>query len=411
MISILRPDRQQIGAISRLVSDVFFDGQDAEGCAEHYIGGSHYDWDVSRLVMDGDRIIHHWGVWGYSMWVESVELRVAGVGAVATDPGHLQQGWMHQAAEASFKAMAEDGYDLSMLQGPHYVKMGYGRAWNGTTYRVKYEDLPDLGLRQPYRPLLPEEVGEMDALYNQAHAHCTGAAIRPTYRNRAPQDICVYAWFNGGKLDGYVRANASDWDPKTMECSEAAGDPQQGLAVVRDLYLRGNADAPYERLIFRTLPYLHPISQQLRKGSMTVEQWFSEKSGWRVKLVNLGGALRKLVPLFERRLAHSQFASWQGELVLDAGGQRAQPAAQAVLRLDRGRVAVRAGLDRNEPAGEHVLRDSAARGNAIARFLIGSDEPDEIIRQAEMTCTGCAAPLAQVLFPNLHPMLSAWDEY
>ena len=56
--------------------------------------------------------------------------------------------------------------------------------------------------------------------------------------------------------------------------------------------------------------------------------------------------------------------------------------------------------------------DNILRGGAnIARFLIGSDEPDEIIRQAEMECAGLSRPLARVLFPNLHPMLSLWDEY
>jgi hypothetical protein len=52
------------------------------------------------------------------------------------------------------------------------------------------------------------------------------------------------------------------------------------------------------------------------------------------------------------------------------------------------------------------------RGGAdLARFLIGSDEPDEIIRQADMECLGLARSLANVLFPNLYPMMSHWDEY
>ena len=50
-------------------------------------------------------------------------------------------------------------------------------------------------------------------------------------------------------------------------------------------------------------------------------------------------------------------------------------------------------------------------GADIARFLIGSDEPDEIIRQAEMECSGLSVALARVLFPNLHPMMSQWDEF
>jgi hypothetical protein len=44
-------------------------------------------------------------------------------------------------------------------------------------------------------------------------------------------------------------------------------------------------------------------------------------------------------------------------------------------------------------------------------LLIGSDEPEEIIRQADMEVSGLALPLVRVLFPNLVPMMSHWDEY
>ncbi len=50
-------------------------------------------------------------------------------------------------------------------------------------------------------------------------------------------------------------------------------------------------------------------------------------------------------------------------------------------------------------------------GAELGRFLIGSDEPDEIIRQGELVCSGMAFPLVRVLFPNLHPMMSHGDEY
>ena len=55
----------------------------------------------------------------------------------------------------------------------------------------------------------------------------------------------------------------------------------------------------------------------------------------------------------------------------------------------------------------HVLQAGAVLG----RFLIGSDEPDEIIQQEDLTCRGEAAELVRVLFPNLRPMMSHFDEY
>ena len=45
------------------------------------------------------------------------------------------------------------GYDLSILRGRHYVKMGYARAWNYVTYRLKLEELPGGEPSKPYQPL------------------------------------------------------------------------------------------------------------------------------------------------------------------------------------------------------------------------------------------------------------------
>jgi hypothetical protein len=393
MKKILKPEAGHLRAMAHLAADAFSSGQYVDQFCENYIGNSHYDWNVARLALDGEKIIHHWGVWGYLMWVETVRLKVAGIGAVVTHPDYRQQGWMHQAAHSSFEAMRAGGYDLSILRGQHYARMGYARAWNYVTYHLKLEELPALEPRQPYQPLLPEQVGEMDALYNRTHAHFTGAAIRPTFRNRHPDDIGVFAWFGPqGQLEGYVRAMPAEDNPRVLQCLEAAGDPEQGLAVVRALFQRGD----YEKLEFFTLPHLHPLLQQLRKGACIVENRYFDVSGWRVRLINLHSALQKLVPLFEQRLSQSRFADWQGSLLLDAGEQ------QAALQIERCHVKIGPG----QPA-ENSLR----AGPEAARFLIGSDEPEEIIRQAGLACSGVAVSLAQVLFPNLHPMLSYWDEY
>lgn len=379
--------------IARLSADVFSEGKYVDQFSQNYIGNSHYDWDTSRIVMDGDKLIQHWGVWGYLMRVESVHLKVGGIGAVVTHPEYRKQGLMHRAAQSSFDAMLEDGYDLSILRGRHYAKIGYARAWNYVTYRIKLDELPRLELSKPYRPLEPERVGEMDALYNRTHAHFTGTAVRPTYRNRYPDDIGVYAWFDdGGRLDGYIRALPDEDNPKAFQCLEAAGDPIQGLAVLGEVFKNGDC----ESLACFTLPHDHPMLQYLRKGACIVENRYFDVSGWRVKVINLESALQKLTPLFEERLTTSQFAAWEGSLLLEGAGQG------TTLRIEQGRVEV------TDPGpSENILLG----GPGLGRFLIGSDEPDEIIRQADIDCRGLARPLAQVLFPNLHPMLSHWDEY
>jgi len=147
---------------------------------------------------------------------------------------------------------------------------------------------------------------------------------------------------------------------------------------------------------FFTMPKDHPILQIVRQGPCTVEDRYFFHTGWQIKVINLHSTLTKLGPLFELRLANSAFAGWTGSLHLDGGEESTS------LELAAGRISVT-----DAPAGEHTLR----AGPALGRLLIGSDDPVEIFRQEEMTCTGLAGEIAMVLFPNLHPMMSHWDEF
>jgi len=379
--------------IAKFTADIFAGGQYINEIAETYIGNCHYDWDTTRLIWDGDRLVHHWGVWGYPMRLGPVLLKVAGIGAVATVETGRKQGLMQRAALDSFQAMEKNGYDLTILRGRHYVKFGYVRAWNYVTYKLKPAEIPALEARQPYQPLTIDHIPQMDALYNRAHQAFTGPAVRPTYQKKNPDEMGVHGWFDAdGNLEGYVRAMPAEDDPKALVCLEAAGDPLQGLAILGERFKTGE----FEQLHFFTLPRQHPILQFLRRGAVIVEDRYFDITGWRVRLVNLRSTLEKIHPLLEARLQASRFAAWTGSLLLDSGQQ------QAALTVEAGRVRIT-----DATSAEHHLQ----AGPALARFLIGSDDAGEIIHQEGITCTESTLELVQVFFPNLHPMLSHWDEY
>jgi predicted N-acetyltransferase YhbS len=383
---------QDLMAIAQTLSNEFAGGQYVDEISQKYIGSCHYDWATTRLIWDGERLVHHWGVWGYPMRLGSARLKVAGIGAVVTEETYRKRGLMSMAVTDSLKAMRDNGYDLSILRGRHYVKFGYVRAWNYVTYRLKPEEIPDYNITHPYEALGPDRMDEIVALYNQGHEAFSGTAVRPTYRMLQPGEMGAYGWFDAdGKLAGYVRAVPTE-DKKTLQCLEAAGDPTQGLAVLAELFKQ----EAYETLTFFTLPRQHPILQIIRRGACIVENRYFDISGWRVRIVNLQSTLEKIRPLLEARLKRSHWSTWQGMLLLDAGEQ------QAGLEIAESRVQITAA-----DQSEHSIHG----GPAVARFLIGADEPEEIIQQAEMVCTGQAAELAAVLFPNLYPMMSHWDEY
>ena len=379
-------------AVAQITADEFANGQYVDEISQQYFATCHYDWDTTRLVLDGETLAHHWGVWSYPMRIDSAHLRVAGVGAVVTREAYRNNGLMHRAALASFEAMRTNGYDLSVLRGRHYAKYGYVRAWNYVTTRVKPDDIPHRELTTPYQALGPEHMDAIIDLYNATYAGFSGTAVRPTYRMLNTGDMGAHGWLDvDGTLAGYVRA-VPNADTKTLQCLEATGDPDQGLAVLADLFKQDE----YETLAFFTLPDQHPVLQIIRRGACTVEHQYFYHTGWQVRIVNLDSTLRKLCPLFETRLQRSQFAQWSATLLLDAGEQ------SAVLALENGTVTLS-----SDTSSDHAIH----AGPALARLLIGSDDPGEIMQQEQITTSGQAAELMRVLFPNLRPVLSHWDEY
>ena len=382
--------------ISRIISDEFAGGGALEEILQKYLGGCHYDFDTTRLIWDGNQLVHHWGVWGYSMRVGSALLKTAGIGAVVTKEDYRNRGLMASAAAHSFRAMYNLGYDLSILRGRHYHKFGYRRAWNYVTTKLDPgktppEQIPEFELKQPYSLLGRAEMDSINALYNQEYAGFSGSCVRPTFPMFQDGDMKAYGWYEYGQLAGYVRATTTE-DQTALLCLEATGDPQQGLAVLRELMHQEDC----QQLHFFTMPEQHPILQIVRLGACTVENRYFHHTGWQVRLVNLASSLEKLLPLLADRLAASHFAGWQGSLHLDAGEQK------AVLKISNGRIQIT-----DEAPGEHRVHG----GWAIARLLIGSDELGEIARQEGIRFTGEAEALVEVLFPNLHPMMSHWDEY
>jgi predicted N-acetyltransferase YhbS len=402
---------RDLPAIAGLISRTFAGGGYVDEIAREYVGNCNYDPRATRLAWDGERLVHHWGVWGYEMRLESITLRVAGIGAVATDENSRKQGLMERAARASFQAMEEAGYDLSILRGRHYVKYGYARAWNYVTYRLggsRFSEVPAAPPQVPYRALKAGDMDAITALYNRTHAGFSGTALRPTYRVMKSEGDSYHGWFDvGGSLAGFVRALPGEDAPQHFVCLEAAGDPEQCLAVLAELFRQGqpaetaNAERkPYETLSFFTLPQQHPLLQRIRCGACLVETQYFGNTGWRVRLVNLRSTLEKLL---EARLRRSHLAGWQGTLLLDAGDILPLRDQRARLAIDRGQVS----FAPEAQESEHSLHGGAA----LARLLIGSDDPAEVMRQEGMQCHGAAAELAAVLFPNLYPMLSHWDEF
>ena len=200
-----------------------------EYCRRGYIDSSHYDWDVSTLGMLGERPVTHWGIWGYLMRIGQAQVRVAGVGAVATDGEFRKRGLMEQTANRAIKACADAGYDLTLLFGipDFYHKFGYVRAWPEQTYYVQTRFLPAEKVRGRMHKISLRQRPELAELYNHHHAGLTGTAVRPTYGMHG-QKWQGYIWQS--PTTSYLIVNPA---PGSLELIEAVGNVDEILRRLR----------------------------------------------------------------------------------------------------------------------------------------------------------------------------------
>lgn len=359
-------------------------------CRDGYIGYSHYDSETSYLGIINGQVVSHFGVWDYQMRVGGTELRVGGIGLVATHGEMRKMGLMSRTAAASIAAMRDAGYDISVLFGidDMYHRFGYTRAWVENSYLTGVHDLPLQQLR--LTSIAPKHTPEVAQLSNKYNAGLTGTAVRPTFL-RCGMDGIPTAWRwreADGATAGYIMIQQNG---QRMSLVDFAGDPVEVLAATRHCASKLCCTEVY----FPCLHLMSPLARILRRGNCRVEQNMRRNGGAMARVLNLSSSLTKMAGELSARLANSIMRDWTGIFQLRGAGE------QVSLLIADGQVTVSDNVDT-----PHVL---AANDN-IVQFLLGTDTPGEIIAAGAETY-GDAAELAQALFPAQHPMLGMWDRF
>ncbi len=396
-VSLIAPQTNtHLDSLYQTLNSIWEDG--VESYQNHYLGNSHYDYEVSRIALLDGEVISHWGVWGYEMRVGTARLKTGGVGAVATKENYRKRGLMTQAGQASLRAMREAGYDLSILHGftRDYSRFGYVRAWMYTTYEVHIDDINARGQPPSFVAFDLNKNDVADALYNESHEHFTGTAVRPTYRNILMRQREVYGWSDAQGLQGYVYIEPLP-DEKVLRCTEVVGDTQIALLTLRQLARTREC----EHIRFETLPHDHPVLLHLRRGTVRVVTHYNKSYGWKdngwmARMINLRSSLGKLATDLSKRLGASVYANWQGALLLKSSEEH------VLLELDHSKVHVASAKSTG-----HVVEG----GQHLVQLLIGTEEPLEVVLAADMKLSGEAKGLIQVLFPKQYPGLSGWDQF
>jgi hypothetical protein len=365
-------------------------------CREGYVDGSHYDWAASRVGFVGERMVTHWGVWGYRMRIGRCTVRVGGIGSVATHGDFRRRGLMARTARESIAAMTAGGYDMSVLFAgvrAFYGRFGYVRAWDERRWIVAAGDLPSERAAARVRRFAPKARADLDALYNRHSVGLTGTAVRPTFRRGRLVGGEGYLWRGaGGVPAGWVVLRGS-------ECLDHAGDAEQVLRVLGRLARRRG----WREVRFAGLHDDSALCRRLRQGYCRSETHRAPQAGAMIRTLSLRRTLAQIAPELSRRLKASPLAAWRGRLLMADARER------VTLAIAGGKVAVadagRAAGGR--PAGRHAIRG----GEHVAQLLIGTDGPQEIVEAAGMRLSGDARALVGALFCAQHPTLNAPDRF
>lgn len=366
---------------------------------EGRLADSHADWRLSRVAFapdgDGERPVAALLAYGMTMGIGGAGLRAAGINgdALHADDAGRRLEILARAAASSVGAMREAGYDLAVTfdDEAFWLERGFVLGWRALAWRVGVADLPSAPAPDLERAGAVHR-DDLAAVYNETHGALTGAVLRPTYRrNKHPGLFTTFSW-GGRRSAGYVSVDADDGGG-SLWVDEVAGDADTCLAVLRSLAQeKGCSELFFDRLHSRS-----PVGVLLRQMDTCRLQTATRLGTARwyvVRVVNLESALTKLAPVLRERLLASELAGWRGSLVIELGGEGAPEAVTMTVRDD--------GVD---IASGAKGGNAVAGGQAIARLLVGADEPMGTVASGGLALEGEAARLLPVLFPPQDPQM------
>lgn len=118
------------------------------------------------------------------------------------------------------------------------------------------------------------------------------------------------------------------------------------------------------------------------------------QGGHMIRIVNLKTLFEKLAGELSLRLGKSYLENWNGDLLISCNDEK------IMLSMCGSNVRVAA-----PGQTEHSIQG----GDDMARLIVGSESPNEIVALSNMVLSGDALRLVEVLFPKQYPQISGAD--
>jgi len=266
----------------------------------------------------------------WKLQYQGIELSAGEMGIVATHPDYRRRGLVRAQVARHHELLCEGGFDLSHIQGiPYfYRQFGYDYAipleggWRVDLYAVPAQ--PESGTAYTLRQASLDDLPVLMDLHDRAaqdleiHVRRDEAEWRyllgPSKQTEMVADTYLVTDATGQAV-AYVRVPHDGFGEGLIvnEASRMSADvARAAIELVRDLAVARSK--PYIRLCL-------PASGTLVQVARYLDAHDLGHYAWQIKIVDRANLLRKLAPVFARRLADSPLRGLSQDVCLDLYGE------------------------------------------------------------------------------------------
>lgn len=329
---------------------------------------------------------------------EGVELKAGEMGIVGTDAAYRGKGLSRQLAQHHHQLLDAGEYDLSHIQGIPYFYRQFGYEYAIPLeggHHVHPHTLPDMPDGFQTRRATADDIPALQSLYDEAAQDLTISAVReadhwhyllgPANKTETASDFWLV--IEDERPVAYWRVGHYGFG-EGLIVNEVSRLPQRMhpgvLAACKTLM----GDKPYVRL---NIPRSHPLVATARGFGAQDRGTYA----WQIMIPDVGRLLRKLVPVFERRIAASAFAGMTRPFVINLYRRAYE------LRFENGTVTAVESLGFADERG-----DLFTPPNMFTPLVFGYRSREEIqALYPDFNAGGENQALVDVLFPKVESFI------
>jgi len=266
--------------------------------------------------------------------IGDIPLKVAEMGNVATLPEYRNRGLIRRLVQEYHKEVAEQGFDLSVIEGIPYFYRQFGYEYALThdeETTISLEKLPEFESNLRIRPFNIKDIPKAMKLLAQSQSKFCVHSVRDEQIWKMQQETGLageygfdgYAVEEKGEMTAYFRITCRLEEKELILREATDADYLTTMTVLSFLKNTGKKHG-IETLIART-SYCDPTARIL--ATLGAERQVPPYA-WQIRVTGYVNLLQKMKPLLESRLAASEYRGLTEKLNLNFRRFRAQMAIE-----------------------------------------------------------------------------------